>query len=89
MTKYTKSWNSSTKHERLAIIVVTDKEGGKRNVYTDTRVNIRKAWDEHERQVSQYQYNGDDWISVFKEAARLAGMKIDWNIYDADKVCKS
>ena len=41
------------------------------------------------RQVSQYQYNGDDWISVFKEAARLAGMKIDWNIYDADKVCKS
>ena len=50
---------------------------------------MRKAWDEHERQVSQYQYNGDDWMSVFKEAARLAGMKIDWNIYDADKVCKS
>ena len=76
------------KHERLgAKIVATDEEGGKRDVYTDTRTNMRKAWDEHEQQVAQYQYNGNDWIGAAKEAARLAGMEIDWNIYDADKVC--
>ena len=76
------------KHERLgAKIVATDEEGGKRDVYTDTRTNMRKAWDAHEQQVAQSQYNGNDWIGAAKEAARLAGMEIDWNIYDADKVC--
>ncbi len=76
------------KHERLgAKTVATDENGGKRDVYTDTRTNMRKAWDEHEQQVAQYQYNGNDWIGAAKEAARLAGMEIDWNIYNADKVC--
>lgn len=76
------------KHEHLgAKTVATDEDGGKRDVYTDTRTNMRKAWDEHEQQVAQYQYNGNDWIGAAKEAARLAGMEIDWNIYNADKVC--
>lgn len=75
----------SDKHERLgAKVVATDENGGKRDVYTDNRTSMRKTWPELEQQVAQYQYNGDDWISAAKEAAKLANMEIDWNIYDAE-----
>lgn len=77
-----------SKHERLgAKVVATDEDGGKRDIYTDNRTNMRRTWPELEQQVAQYQYNGDDWTSAAKEAVKLANMEIDWNIYDANAVC--